>query len=197
MQKLVEKIRDEIDKFAGDAPQFDDITMLALKYEGAAKKGNVKDKGGSKSSEDKGNEVAAAEAIKLEIPAEVSKLDEALDFIEAAAEAAGASMKTLMQIRLAAEEIFVNIAKYAYANSDEKPLVWLAVETSEDKIAITFKDRGVAYSPLENEAPDITLSAEEREIGGLGIFMAKESMDDVQYVFEDGFNKLTLLKRIS
>jgi sigma-B regulation protein RsbU (phosphoserine phosphatase) len=203
MQNLVEKIRGAIDKFAGDAPQFDDITMLALRYEGAAKKKNgesKESKGGKTNKEDeanKGGESTVAEAAKLEIPAEVSKLDEALDFVETAADAAGASMKTLMQIRLAAEEIFVNIAKYAYAESDEKPLVWLAVETSGGKIAITFKDRGVAYNPLENEAPDITLSAEEREIGGLGIFMTKESMDELQYVFEDGFNKLTLLKRIS
>jgi sigma-B regulation protein RsbU (phosphoserine phosphatase) len=194
-QALVERMKRAIDDFAGGAPQIDDVTMLALRYDGPDGEGER----GSRSGSRRGALPATGElpSASLTLPAEVNRLGEALNFIEGAARAAGAGRKTLMQIRLAAEEVFVNIARYAYTESGEEPLAWMSVEFSEDgEMHMTFKDRGKPYDPLANETPDITLSAGEREIGGLGVFMVIESMDDVKYAYEDGFNVLTLIKKL-
>jgi anti-sigma regulatory factor (Ser/Thr protein kinase) len=105
------------------------------------------------------------------------------------------SMKVHMQIELAVEEIFVNIASYAY-----KPGVGSAVIKIEQEdpaaVVITFSDHGVPYNPLEKEDPDVTLSAEERKIGGLGIFMVKKSMDDMSYEYKDDMNILRIRKKL-
>jgi sigma-B regulation protein RsbU (phosphoserine phosphatase) len=198
VRSLVERVRAAVDGFAGGAPQLDDITMLALRYDGP--------NGGGGEGADRGKDEARSGApssagevppASLTLPAEVDRMNEALDFIEAAVGSAGADPKTLMQIRLAAEEIFVNIAKYAYAESGEEPRAWISAGSfGGGEIRVTFKDRGAPYNPLEHETPDVTLSAEARAIGGLGVFMVTESMDDVEYAYEDGFNVLTLIKKL-
>ena len=101
-----------------------------------------------------------------------------------------------MQIDVAVEEIFVNIASYAYA-----PLTGIAkvrVEISDDPATavITFIDRGTPYDPLAKKDPDIHASADERSIGGLGIFMTKKMMDEVKYEYRDGENILVLKKKL-
>ena len=103
-------------------------------------------------------------------------------------------MKTQNQIRIAVDEIFSNIARYAYNPGVGGATVRIAVD---DDITIEFEDSGAAYDPLDNEAPDISLSAEEREIGGLGLFMVKNLMDSVEYRRAGTKNILTIRKRVS
>lgn len=133
---------------------------------------------------------------ELEIEAETENLNEVQAFVEEHLRAADCPMNAKMQIDVAVEEIFVNIASYAYA--PEKGKATVRVEVSEDPVAvaITFLDGGMPYDPLARKDPDITLSAEERGIGGLGIFMTKEMMDDVVYEYKDGKNILTLKKNL-
>ena len=133
---------------------------------------------------------------ELEIEAVTENLPAVQAFVEEHLEAAGCPMKARMQIGVAVEEIFVNIANYAYA--PEKGTATVRVEFSEQPVTvtITFVDHGVPYDPLAKQDPDVKLSAEEREIGGLGIFMTKKMMDDVSYCYRDGHNILTLKKNL-
>ena len=105
-------------------------------------------------------------------------------------------MKAQMQIDIAIDELFSNIAYYAY-NPDVGPAT-VRVEVVEDPMAvvITFIDKGVPYDPLAREDPDTTLSAEERDLGGIGIYMVKKSMDEVTYEYKDGQNILKIKKNI-
>jgi anti-sigma regulatory factor (Ser/Thr protein kinase) len=105
-------------------------------------------------------------------------------------------MKAQMQIDIAIDELFSNIAHYAY--NSEIGQATVRVEAIKDPLAvtITFIDNGVPYDPLANADPDTTLSAEEREIGGLGIYMVKKSMDDVTYEYRDGKNILKIQKNL-
>ena len=106
-------------------------------------------------------------------------------------------MKVQMQIDIAIDEIFSNIARYAYAPDSGNVTVRLETETDPLAVMITFIDSGMPYNPLTREDPDTKLSAEERQIGGLGIYMVKKSMDALEYVFEDGCNKLSIKKILS
>ena len=168
-------MKKSVDEFSGEAPQFDDITMLCVKYFGGAK-----------------NSVN-----ELTIEAEVNNLDNVIDFVNEQLEAHDCSMKIQTQIDIAVEELFVNIAHYAY-KPDTGPAT-VRVELQEEPLAvvITFIDNGVPYDPLAKPDPDITLSAEEREIGGLGIFMVKKSMDDINYEYKNGKNILTIKKNLA
>ena len=105
-------------------------------------------------------------------------------------------MKEMMQIDVAVEEIFVNIAHYAYKPDVGKAVVSASMDSDHAIISVSFEDTGTPFNPLAKEDPDVTLSAAERKIGGLGIFMVKKSMDNVHYERKDGKNILTLVKRI-
>ena len=94
------------------------------------------------------------------------------------------------------EEIFINIARYAYRPEQGKATVRVEVSGDPVCVSITFVDHGVPYDPLAKDDPDISLSAEDREIGGLGIFMTKQLMDDVAYTYKNGQNILTLKKQL-
>lgn len=168
---MLHAIKKDIDTFVGDAEQFDDITMLMFDYKGA-------------------------EVKKMEekvFPAQTSELDNAMSFITEGMEAAGASMKTVMQVSVAFEEMFVNVAHYAYPDKDGDVTIGFGAEDNE--ITIQLTDSGIPFNPLEKAEPDTTLSAEERQIGGLGIFMVKKTMDDVSYEYKDGKNIFTMRKR--
>ena len=132
----------------------------------------------------------------LETDAKVSNLYEALGFVDAHLEEADCPMKAQVQIDTAVEEIFVNVASYAY--EDEKGRITLKMKIGEDpkEAVITIIDSGTPYDPLAKEDPDVTLSAEEREIGGLGVYMTKQFMDEVSYERKDGQNMLTLRKKL-
>ena len=127
------------------------------------------------------------------LEAKVEKLDELLSCIDKELEDAGCTMKAQMQIDIAVEEIFVNIAHYAYESGDGKAVIQIETDKSASKAAFTFIDEGKPYNPLEKEDPDVTLPAEERPIGGLGIYIVKKTMDEVTYKFEDGKNILKIV----
>ena len=133
----------------------------------------------------------ADNAITLD--ATTDNLQTVLDFIDAILDENDCPMKTKLQIDIAVEEIFVNIANYAYASGTGKATVCAAVEDRE--VTITLTDSGTHFNPLLKEDPDITISAEERDIGGLGILMTKKSMDSVSYEYKDQQNALTLKKK--
>ena len=130
---------------------------------------------------------------QIKVKADTAELDNVLSFADTILEELGCSVKAQMQIDIAIEEIFVNIAHYAYPESEGDAVIY--VEPGEGpSVTITFEDEGIQYDPLKNEDPDITLSAEDRPIGGLGIFMVKKSMDEVSYEYKDGKNRLTIKK---
>ena len=133
---------------------------------------------------------------ELTLQASLEKLDEVLAFVEENMEKNECPMKVVMQVQIAVEEIFVNIAHYAYDSGQGMATIRVEVGGDPLQVIITFIDQGVPYDPLKKEDPDVTLSAEERKIGGLGIFMVKKSMDDVKYQYIDGQNILTISKKL-
>lgn len=133
---------------------------------------------------------------ELELEALVENTEEVQGFIEQLLAETDCSMKTQMRINVAVEEIFVNIATYAYAPESGPAWVRAFVSGEPPVLTICFRDCGVPYDPTEKEDPDVTLSAEERGVGGLGIFMAKQFMDELSYEYCGGQNVLTLKKRL-
>lgn len=117
-------------------------------------------------------------------------------FLEEHLEEADCPLKAQMQISVAAEEIYVNIAHYAYAPETGTVTLRLELQEEPPTVTLTFLDSGIPFNPLDRTDPDVSLPAEEREIGGLGIFMTRKSMDDLRYEFRDGQNVLTLIKRL-
>lgn len=126
--------------------------------------------------------------------ATIDNIQSVTDFVDELLEKSGCPMKAQMQIDVAVDELFGNIANYAYGEGKGKATVIAGYSEEEKRFKITFKDNGVPYDPLKKEDPDITLSAEERGIGGLGIFLVKKTMDDIIYEFKDGQNILTIIK---
>lgn len=132
---------------------------------------------------------------KLTLPAVTENIEKVTDFVNGLLEAADCPPKAMMQIDVAIDELFGNIANYAYGSETGDATV--GVEITEDRtVIITFADSGVPYDPLQKPDPDVTLSAEEREIGGLGIFMVKKTMDDMVYEYAEGQNILSIKKNI-
>ncbi|MDD2648577.1 MAG: ATP-binding protein [Eubacteriales bacterium] len=131
------------------------------------------------------------------VPAELSELDGVISFIEEKLEGMEFPMKAAMAFSIAAEEIFVNIAHYAYKgkNAGSRKAWVIFRATGGDYAHVTFVDEGIPYDPLARPDPDVSLAAEERDVGGLGIFMVKKSMDSVVYRNIDGRNRLTISKR--
>ena len=117
------------------------------------------------------------------------------EFVNKQLEGTGCSVKVQMQIDIAVDELFGNISQYAYRT--ETGTATVRVELTEKPLAavITFIDNGEPYDPLKNDDPDTALSAEEREIGGLGIYMVKKSMDRISYEYTNGQNILSIMKR--
>lgn len=131
--------------------------------------------------------------------AKVENLSSVLEFVDTELEMNDCSMKTQMQIDVAVEELFVNVAHYAYTPEIGDVTLIMDVEDTEDgskKAVITFKDSGMPFDPTAKEDPDVTLSAQERQIGGLGIYMVKKSMDEMKYIYDEGQNVLTITKTI-
>ncbi len=173
--ELLPALKANIDEFVGEAPQFDDITMLMFDY---------------KSKE--GGEHMTCKTF----PAKIDALNDVLGFVEETLEGFACSMKVQMAICVALEEVFVNVAHYAYGESEGD--MTLAIDFDEVSRIVTFRmtDKGVPFDPLQKPDPDITLSAEDREIGGLGIFIAKKTMDSISYAYENGENILTMIKKL-
>jgi len=172
MQALLTAVKADIDAFVGDAPQFDDITMVGFRFIGKAPKPSIR----------------FDEAKIADIPA-------VTEFVEAELEKLGCPMKAVMQIDIAIDELYSNIANYAYKGIENKGATVEVGRTEDGRgVEITFTDNGIPYNPVKYEDPDTTLSADERPIGGLGIYMVKQSMDDMRYEYHDGRNMLTIRK---
>ena len=133
---------------------------------------------------------------ELTITAAVENIPTVTDFVTQQLEDLVCSAKTLAQIAVAIDELFSNIARYAY--NPEVGAATVRVEVVEKPLAVTvtFIDGGRPYDPLAKEDPDVTLSAEERGIGGLGIYMVKKSMDGISYEYKNGQNILKITKNI-
>ena len=130
----------------------------------------------------------------ITVDATLDNLEVVQNFVSEELESQGCSMKVMMQIEIAVEEIYVNIVHYAYNPEIGKATIRCEVTDNPMQVIIQFMDSGVPFDPLAKEDADITLSAEEREIGGLGIFMVKQSMDEVSYEYTEGKNVLTIRK---
>ena len=158
-------MKQDVDAFVGEAPQFDDMTMLCLR-------------------------LTPKQSIIVD-PRE-DTMQTVVSFVEKTLAEAEVPMKIAVKMNIAADEIYSNIQRYSDATKAE-----LECLVSENRITLVFVDNGSPYNPLDKEDPDTTLSADEREIGGLGIFMVKKTMDDVTYEYSEGMNRLTLKKNIS
>ena len=172
---LLPALKANIDEFVGEAPQFDDITMLMLDY---------------KTHSDVDDTTARTFEAKTEA------LSDVLGFVEEILEKHECPMKMQTAICEAIEEVFVNVARYAYKGGEGDVKFAIGFEDSSRTITFRMSDKGVPFDPLKKPDPDITLSAEEREIGGLGIFITKKTMDKVEYAYENGENVLTMIKKI-
>lgn len=133
---------------------------------------------------------------ELTIEATTENIEAVTNFVNEQLESLDCSMKVQMQVDIAIDELFSNIAHYAYNPKTGSATV--QVEVTEDPLAvvITFIDHGTPYDPLAKEDPNTKLSAEERQIGGLGIYMVKKTMDDVSYEYKDGRNILKIKKNL-
>lgn len=133
---------------------------------------------------------------ELTVDAIIDNVAAVTEFVDAQLAQIGCPMKAQCQVDVAIDELFGNIANYAY--NPKVGAATVRVEVSENPLAvvITFIDDGKPYNPLARADPDITLSAEEREIGGLGIYMVKKSMDDISYEYKEGKNILKIRKEL-
>ena len=173
--ELLPALKANIDEFVGEAPQFDDITMLMFDYK--PKKGGER-------------------MTNKTFPAKTESLNDVLGFVEDRLEVFECPMKTQMALCVAIEEVFVNVAHYAYPESEGDMTLHISFDEESRNITFRMTDKGVPFDPLKKPDPDITLSAEEREIGGLGIFIAKKTMDSLSYSYENGENILNMIKKI-
>ncbi|MCL2633114.1 MAG: SpoIIE family protein phosphatase [Oscillospiraceae bacterium] len=172
-KELLAAVKVEIDKFADGAEQADDITMLALYMR-----------------EDYEKETAPR-TNELVVEAKTDNLYAVLDFIKDALnnhnENCTEEKRNLIMI--SAEEIYVNIANYAYEGMDGTAIVRI---NPKESFSITFEDEGKPYNPLNRKDPNIEATADERGIGGLGVFMTKTYMDNVNYEYKDNKNTFTM-----
>lgn len=132
-----------------------------------------------------------------EFIANVKELPQVICFIEGELDKFNVDSKTMMQFQLAMEELFVNIATYSYPDkNDGKCQITIQYDQEKQEIILKVEDNGIKFNPLKKEDPNTNLSAEEREVGGLGIFIVKETMDSVEYQYENQKNILTLRKKV-
>ena len=134
---------------------------------------------------------------ELTIEATPENVDKAIEFVDEMLEEYGCGMKEQMAIDVAVDELFANIAHYAYNPETGYATVKVDVVKDPLSVEITFVDNGKPYDPLAKVDPDTTLSIEDREIGGMGIFIVKKSMDAVSYEYKDGKNILTIKKNFN
>lgn len=173
--EILPALKADIDAFVGEAPQFDDMTMLMFDY-------NPKTGG--------------ACMTQKTFPAKVEALDDVIAFLEEALESYDCSMKNSMALCVAIEEVFVNVAHYAYGDGEGDATLELSMDNASRVLTLRLSDSGAPFDPLAKPDPDITLSATDRDIGGLGILITKRTMDEIFYAYENGENVLTMRKKI-
>ena len=128
-------------------------------------------------------------------PAKIEMLSDVISFVEETLESYEFSIKTQTAICVAIEEIFVNVAHYAYEDGNGDVAISIGFDEQSRTVMFRIADKGVPFNPLNKPDPDTTLSVEEREIGGLGIFITKKTMDTVNYTYENEQNILTMTKK--
>ncbi len=168
VKSICEEVKRDIDRFVGDAPQFDDITMVSFKINFI--------KGDNKLSFIPGKDAGVAVS----------------DFAQQITSKLDVLPKISSKVSIAIDEIASNIINYSKAKTVE-----ISYSIENDKLNLTFEDDGQPYNPLETEDPDITLSAEERQIGGLGIFMVKKMTESMDYKYENNKNILKLVMALN
>ncbi len=131
---------------------------------------------------------------EIRIPALKDNLNTVMAFLEEQLELMGCPMKDQMKISLCVEEMFINIASYAYGDTPGEAVLDLEPTADPAGVRITLMDSGMAFNPLDREDPNVTASAEERQIGGLGIFLVKKNMDKVSYRYDDGYNIIEMIR---
>lgn len=172
-ENILNEIKSDVEEFSNGEPQADDITMLALQYKGSTTM-NIK-----------------RNQNTILLPADVEEFPNLLRWLNKQCKDAKLKDSQKNKLNLAVEEIFVNISSYAYPPKMGKVEITFKINEA-NQVEIQFIDAGVQYDPLKTEEPDITLNADERPVGGLGIFMVKNYMDEMNYVYEDGKNILTI-----
>ena len=168
---ILKEVKKNVDEFVGDAPQFDDLTMLCFEFKGF---------------EDSDND-------SLTLSATLDNVEVATDYVAEKISGLPFSEKVKNQISIAVDEIVSNVARYAYKEENTGEVI-IEFDSDDKGVSITVCDNGIPYNPLEKDDPDVTLSAEERGIGGYGIFIVKKTMDDISYENKDGSNVLTMRK---
>ena len=135
--------------------------------------------------------------IEREFNAKVDELPNVISFVESELEKYGFSLKIILQFNLVVEELFVNIASYAYKeNESGKCKIIIEYDKKKQEVKISFEDNGIKFNPLEKEDPDTNTEIQDMQIGGLGIYIVKESMDNVEYKYENNKNILILNKNV-
>ena len=166
VDEICKKVKADVDAFQGEAEQFDDITMLCVRL----------------------NEV---ENKMLSVKPTMETVSQVAAFVEEHLEKFEVPMKISTKLMVAVDEIYSNIVRYSGASEAHIRLMKEA-----DTLRLIFRDNGKPYNPLDAKEPDITASAEDRAIGGLGIFMVRKMMDNVEYMYKDGQNILTLTMKV-
>ena len=167
VEEICKKVKKDVDAFVSDAEQFDDITMLCVRL----------------------NEINSEVGITV-VPS-METVPQVAEFMETEMEKLEVSPKISMKLMIAIDEIYSNIVRYSGATE-----ATVSIEKANNTLKLYFKDNGKPYNPLDAKDPDITASAEDRNIGGLGVFMVKKMLDNVEYKYVDNFNILTLTKNL-
>ena len=171
-QLILETVSADVNEFVGSAEQFDDLTMMCIEYCG---KPTIKE---------------------ITVSARIDSQPQVTGFVEAELDALDCPDTDRAQINIAIDELFGNIARYAYPDSEGEVTVRVKTDKCHSEITVMFIDSGNPFNPLEKEEPDVTLPARRRKVGGLGIHIVKSSMDEISYEYKDGKNILSIRKKI-
>ena len=133
----------------------------------------------------------------ITVEAKIENVDKVTEFVNEVLEDKECPLKVQMQLDVAIDEIFGNIAYYAYGKGSGNATIQIEMEDNPPKITLIFIDQGIPYNRLENKDPDITMDIVHREIGGLGFFLVKKTMDELSYEYVDGQNILTMKKELA
>jgi serine/threonine-protein kinase RsbW len=133
---------------------------------------------------------------KLILTAKIENLNKVFDFLDAQLSSLAYNMKAKLQLELSIEEAYVNISKYAYKSDKGEVEILTTVDEDPLQITVQLVDSGIPYNPLKTEDPDLCTDTEEKELGGLGIFLIKKNVDNIKYKYHNGKNILTLQKKL-